>query len=66
LSVIIQKRCGSQFAQPRETKAPQKCLRRSEAQTSVATGKFFHKLEIAERHDEAALVGIELGRFRPD
>ena len=59
MSVIIQKRCGSQFAQPRETKALQKCLRRSEAQTAVATGKFLHKLEIAECHDEAALVGVE-------
>ena len=57
--MIIQKRCGSLFAQPRETKALQKCLRRSEAQTAVATGKFFHKPEIAERHDKAALICVE-------
>ena len=57
--MIIRKRCGSQFAQTREAKALQKCLRRCKAQTSIATSKLLHELEITERDDDAALVGVK-------
>jgi hypothetical protein len=34
-------------------------LRRGEAQSAVAPGKFLHKLQIPEFHDQPALVSAE-------
>jgi hypothetical protein len=42
-----------------EPEALQECLGCRKAQTAVGTGRFLHKREIAEFHDEAALVGVE-------
>ena len=41
-----------------EPKALQKCFSCRKAQPAVATCEFLHKLEIAEFHDEPALVGV--------
>jgi hypothetical protein len=57
-----QRLCGrwtSQEGGGCQTEALQKGLRCGEAQTAVYSCKFLHKLEIAERHDKAALICVE-------
>ena len=48
-----------QFLQTCQTEALQKGLRCGEAQTAVCPCEFLHKLQIAERHDKAALICVE-------
>jgi hypothetical protein len=58
-ALTTQERSRGQFSETREAEALQERLGCREAQATVCTGKFLHKLEISERHDEPALVGIE-------
>ena len=48
-----------QFLQTCQSEALQERFSCGEAQPAVGTGKFLHKPEIPEFHDEPALVGIE-------
>jgi hypothetical protein len=57
--LTTRERGRGQFLQARQAEALQEQFRCREAQAAVCTGKFLHKLEISERHDEPALVGIE-------
>ena len=56
---VIQERGRGQFLQACEAKALQERLGCRKAEPPVGTGKFLDKLEIAEFHDEAALIGVE-------
>jgi hypothetical protein len=57
--LIVRKRDRGQFAQTRETKALQERSSRRKAQATVGASEFLYELEIAKRHDESALVGVE-------
>ena len=55
---IRERDCG-QFAQARKAKALQERPSCGKAQPTVGAGEFLYKLEIAKRHDESTLVGVE-------
>ena len=60
----LQDGCGANEVAVNSCKlaSPKRCKNASvvaEAQATVVTGKFFHKLEIPQFHDEPALVDID-------